>query len=180
MALGSSKKINEEERSLLKDVSVALSDAGWNVRVGGRGDVDDIVFKSAAPDKRLAIIPFNHFRGYKTASSHVESFESFDLLSRRAARKHAEPHFYGGKLIGELQKNLLHSGAMVVFGSDLKTPARFGITALQEGSHGLLGKGMDASVFSLMNSRGIPVFNLCNPEHKEKIYAFLNKNSAVV
>jgi hypothetical protein len=192
-ATGSCINLKQHEKDFLVELSTCLFSTGWSLRTGGRGMVDDVMHNSIVNlgGRVNTFVPFAHYRGYdahRFAATTI-SFADEPTHWQGLALAKVEGDSNRLKFKSELAKNLLGCSVPILTGTDFNLPSRFVITwqnshQTAEGNKrddfahhdpGLFNTA-EAPIYYLARSRQVPVFNLANPLHMERIRGFIEKN----
>lgn len=164
---------------LMADIGHKLFTHGWTLRSGGAEGADQ-AFETHVldPGKRQIFIPWNGFNRYGRSLHDPEivhhpgaiPLEDFSGGVRlKAAGLMAAVHPAVNRLSVAAKK--LHTrNVFQVLGSDLSTPSRFLICWTPNGE--LVGGTRTAIV--LAQRAGIPVFNLANESHLDRLQKFIH------
>jgi hypothetical protein len=182
-ATGSCVSLSIKEKSILADLAACLFSMGWKVRTGGRGIVDDIFYDAAGISNVVSetIIPVDNFRKYNSNTDRdIFSYEGFCEPIKIAAQGMSAypPH----RIVSNLQRNIIASSSSMLFGVNLDRPSRFVVTFCKSPSAGSMSEHdeamlhtEEAPLFFLAKKRQIPVFNLANKEHMNRVVRFLEQ-----
>lgn len=169
--------LSESEARILKNIGESLAHAGWILRTGGRSDFEDSMLDGASSvDKYRTelITPTPYFRHYTPSSAGVQPVTQLNerVQSRALSMLVASPEKLSYKSIH--QKIVLSTAGTLVFGPQLNTPVRFAITWLRDDDRQSKLKSPDSPIYSTLEDRNIPIFNLGRHEHRTRIEAFVN------
>ncbi len=191
--IGSGTRLTARESAILHELGVCLAEAGWQLRTGGRGVVDDVLHQSAemVGGRVETLIPFSSYRDYNTKNAGVSAFSDFPAQLQEVALANVEASSQQMKILSPLQKNLLASTVPILLGETLDQPSRFVLTWHKMSHQAVSNKPSDDAIFHtqegplfyLAQSREIPVFNLSNPVHFKRVSDFIQQHrfaSAVV
>lgn len=192
LGFGSGVDLTSSESVLLEELGYYLSKSGWKLRSGGLGLVDDAIiqgarnytnsFSPSLPCTNEVIIPFSQYRGYDADGENIYAYSKLPEDIQNKALGIGERHSRKTKLKSRFQRQMLGCGASIVNGLDLDTPVRFAIT-LFRGDVVDRGSAYNGSLFSyesniyrLLSAYKIPLFNVANEQHRERIAKFININ----
>jgi hypothetical protein len=185
-ATGSCVNLSIKEKNILADLAACLFSMGWKVRTGGRGVVDDIFYDAAGINNVVSetIIPVDNFRKYNSNTDRdIFSYEGFCEPIKIAAQGMSAypPH----RIVSNLQRNIIASSSSMLFGVNLDRPSRFVVTfckspsvstsAMSANDDEAMLHTEEAPLFFLAKKRQIPVFNLANKEHMNRVVRFLEQ-----
>jgi hypothetical protein len=179
LSIGQEMPLSENEKKTLVSLGECLSIGGWSLRTGGRNQTDDCLLEGAKRNSAASIevyTPTPHYRHHKTQSGFVYSLESFPFQTQERAITllEAPSELLSFRSIHE--KRVLTTNSALVFGKDLNHPVRFALTWLRNEDPKCLLKSENSVIFSTLKSRGIPIFNLGNQDHKRRVDSFIENN----
>jgi hypothetical protein len=180
LGTGSGAKLDESEKALLEELALCLARAGWSLRSGARGDVDDALIYGAGlcqPQPYEVYLPLRRYRHYHADGQCFKDYNGLPADVRRRAARMAEVYQGGRPLVSPLHKGLLGSQACMALGGELSSPVRFAITwarlSEREAPEEACYHTQEAGLFYLLDDRKIPVFNMAIAEHRERVEAFV-------
>jgi hypothetical protein len=176
LGIGSSIRLNKSEKCFLHDIGKSLYAAGWGLRTGGRGDVDDALISGVSnPAKVDIILPHPQYRQYDITMPGVNSFGSLSESLRKKSFSLSERNHRGSKIISPLHKSLLGSSSSLVLGKTLEEPVKFAITMVEVGCEEdeCCSMYSEIPVFNLLRNNDIPLFNLNYSPHKNRLIDFV-------
>ena len=194
LGVGSIRQLPEQPKNLIEDLSGCLSKAGFSLRTGGRGEVDDAFWLGAEGGIRQMILPIRHFRQYESMNSpEIISYDKLPGDIQSAAIRECALPASRRKYHSKLKRAMDDVCVPLVMGANMKTPVRFAITYAPGSRHtpesiNEIGTSddpiyitPDAAAFYLLKKMRIPVFNLANDEHLSRVINYINtsKQAAV-
>lgn len=187
------RRLSKKESEFLAEVGGSLASLGWLARLGGRGVVDDVLFRKSEQMgvTKQVILPVPVYRGYSEYKNKedVVSYTSLSDSVKFDAKKALSHAICKTRIVSPLQENLINSTAPLLLGKDMVTPARFVLTWQDGESDEMIKDGLhvcsspllriqEAPLFRLATQYQIPVFNIANPNHKRRISDFLDLHRA--
>lgn len=190
LGVGSGVELTPSESGLLEELGYYLSKSGWKVRSGGLGAVDDAIIQGAGnyvrgfspslPCMHEMIIPFSQYRNYTADGVNIYAYSKLPEDIQNKALGIGERYSRKTKLKSRFQRQMLGCGASLVKGKDLDTPVRFAITLSREDTvdRGNAYNGSsfsyESNIYRLLSAYKIPLFNIANEQHRERIINFIN------
>lgn len=190
LGIGSIRHLPESTHNLIIDLAECLARGGYRLRCGGRGDVDDAFWKGADNlplTQKHMLLPVKHFRGYTVGKTpEISSFDNFSAEQRAAATRACALPASKRKYHSAIKRAMDDVCVPLVMGCDMYTPVRFAITYAPGEAHTPtaitdIGRSSDpiyntpdAAAFYLLKQMKIPVFNLANTEHVQRIVNYVN------
>lgn len=182
----SSIKMTPKQSAIVHELGTCLAEQGWKLRTGGRGEFDDVLHQAAemAGGTVKTILPFGFYRDYnanKFPETTVDFSKFDDIYMERCFAQAVAPNI-SANAHTPLQRNLLGSTVPMLLGENLDMPSRFVITwnvHLELSRDDALAapvaqlRSPDSPLIELAKNRHIPVFNLADPEHMERILSFI-------
>lgn len=195
LGIGSIRNMPYSAKNLMIDLAECLARTGYRLRTGGRGEVDDAFWQGASycPDvEREMILPVKTYRQFEANGKDIISFDSLPEVVQQAARRHCALPSSRRHYTGRLKRLSDDVCALLVMGKELNAPVRFAITYAPGEKHGVkdvvdIGVSKDpifatpdAAAFYLLKEMRVPVFNLANPEHCDRIVSYVNEHRYAV
>lgn len=190
LGIGSIRHLPSATHNLILDLSECLARSGYNLRTGGRGEVDDAFWTGAqdAPHTpKQMILPVAHYRQYSAgASPEILSWDRLPQDVHTGAIRACALPASKRKYYGPLKRAMDDVCVPLVMGADMKTPVRFAITYAPGEFHetneiteiGISSDPLystpDAAAFYLLKKMKVDVFNLANPAHTRRIVSYIN------
>lgn len=162
-----SRKTPDEIQETLKQLATKLEDQWWVVRSGGAGGADSCCNHVA---NKEIYIPWNNFNGFYNGQNGAILADSRQSIVAEKIVSVVHPAW--GYLKQGVKK--LHTrNVFQVLGLSLDTPSKFVICwAPTTGSSGEV-KGGTATAVKIALNNNIPVYNLYNREHLDRIMGWL-------
>lgn len=195
LGIGSGVELTSSESGLLEELGYYLAKSGWKLRAGGLGAIDDRLVSGATnyaqgfvPELtglHEVIIPFSQYRGYNADGEAVHAFSKLPVSIQSQALGIGERHSRKSKLKSRFQRQMLGCGAALVNGIDLSTPAKFAITLFREDvvvrgeSYAGSAFSYESNIYRLLSAYNIPLFNVANEEHRDRIINFIRLKQRV-
>jgi hypothetical protein len=176
LSVGQEISLRDHEKRTLEELGECLSHAGWSLRSAGKSIVDDCILTGARKNADAlyeVLVPAPHYRSFKKGDPFVLSADAFPFLTQERAISMLEAPSEHVSFRSPYEKKFLITAAALAFGADLKSPTRFALTWLRDNDPKALLKTEDVALFYTLKSRGIPVFNLGNQEHRIRIDTFI-------
>ncbi|MEG3765037.1 hypothetical protein [Alteromonas sp. 14N.309.X.WAT.G.H12] len=177
LGIGTGINLSHAESQKLIELGECLALCGWKLRCGGRSEVEDKLVEGARRVPEIEpeiILPFPYYRHYDPS---VNGVSIFSFLPEKMQHKALSMLDAPSELLiykSRHQKVMLASGASLAFGLSLNTPVRFALTWVRNLQKRNLHLNQGASIFYTLENRGIPVFNLADPESQARINKFID------
>lgn len=177
LGVGAGIDLSKSESQKLVELGECLALCGWQLRCGGRSEMEDKLLEGARLVSSIqpeVILPFPYYRHYGPASKGVKVFSSQPekVQNQAMSMLNAPSELLSYRSLH--QKVVLASGAALAFGCELKTPVRFAVTWIRNLDKRSFYRNQEAPIFHTLENRGIPVFNLGNPEHRARVENFIS------
>tara|TARA_Y100000310_G_scaffold345060_1_gene461493 strand:- start:2824 stop:3402 length:579 start_codon:yes stop_codon:yes gene_type:complete len=180
--VGSLRHLSEKNIDFLREVGEALALSGFNVRTGGRGVLDDTLRDSCKSSGGVTqvLTPSPFYRDYNaTKEDDVFSYSTCPLELKENAKKIMHDNGVIQKATSEFHSNLLYSSPLILLGPNLDAPSRFLITWQNDLDGEVFPdcrhfETQESPIFKLAQKKKIPIFNIANPLHKERIESFID------
>jgi hypothetical protein len=194
LGIDADANVTSAEAKVLTDLGFYLANSGWSLRCGGRGVVDDLLLKGAIKSSlhgcdaseeppHEIILPFSHYRQYNDRQPHVINFSGLDQQKINRAVAQGELNCRQLKIDSPTKRSLLGSAMCLASGiNDTDDEqAKFALTLVRHQNKGEVDPllySSHAPLFRLLKSKGIPIFNLFEPSHLNRILGFLQQKQA--
>jgi hypothetical protein len=152
----------------MEEIAKGLAKAGWLCRTGGAPGADQ-AFEAGARDAGgdAAVELWLPWKGFEGRQGNLPREEAYPI---------AEKYHPGWPYLKRPVRALMARNVHQVLGADLKTPVKTIICWTPDGS--LDGKGKDSGgtgmALRIACDYPVEVFNICDPEHAQRISAWLS------
>lgn len=169
-----SRETPRDVLTFIEDVAAELGRQGWCLRSGGAPGADDAFERGSAAYLQEIFLPWKGFNGRKQGLILRDT-----ALLQQAHALAAQHHPYWMSL-KPAARSLMARNACQVLGRDLAHPATFVLCwgkrpQLNEQGQVIDVDGGTGLAVRLAVSRGIPVYDLILPEHRQRVEAFLSR-----
>jgi hypothetical protein len=173
-----SRKTPKSILTLMFKIALILSEKGYSLRSGGADGADTAFEKGClANEGNMEIyLPSTTFNKRDTKNP---SYISIDILNNYyKAEKIARKFHPAWERLSDFAKKLMIRNTYQILGEKLDKPAKFVVCWTPDGctnhKERSINTGGTGQAISMANAYNIPVFNLFNDEHKERLTKFVN------